>query len=233
MADKSLLVVAAHPDDEVLGCGATVRLLVDDGWQAHLVLMTHGIGGRHDSGEDTPEIIEAKTQLAGQTDAAAAELGFATVTRFDFPDNRMDTISRMDLSHSIRAVVEKERPYLVLTHHHGDYNWDHGQTFEAVMMACRRDPTEFSPHEIRTFEVPSSTERGAKLPDRVFCPTIYTDVAATIAVKKRALQCYAGEYRPYPHARSVEGLEYLARQRGIEAGLEYAEAFQLIRKIED
>ena len=99
-------------------------------------------------------------------------------------------------------------------------------------MACRRNPGDFSPSEIRVFEVLSSSERGMSHPDRIFCPTLYQDVSETIEVKKKALQAYSSEYRPYPHPRSVEALEYQARMRGNEVGLEYAEAFQLIRKVD-
>ena len=230
---KNLLVIAAHPDDEVLGCGATVRRLVNAGWVAHVVLMTGGVTGRFASGEDASEIAVSRAALMIERDRAAEVLGFSSVIQFSFPDNRMDTVSRMDLSHSIRGVVEDIRPDLVFTHHPGDYNWDHTLTFEAALMACRRNPGDFAPSEIRSFEVLSSSERGWRHGDRMFCPTHYVDAKRTIDAKKRALRCYKSEYNPYPHPRSIEAMEYLARQRGNEIGLEYVEAFQLIRKVEE
>ena len=230
---KHLLVIAAHPDDEVLGCGATVRRLVDAGWTAHVVWMTGGVDGRYASGEDGPEVAAARVDLLAERDRAADVLGFSSRFQFGFPDNRMDTVSRMDLSRAIRGVVEDVRPDLIFTPHPGDYNWDHTLTFEAALMACRRNPGDFAPTEIRSFEVLSSSERGWRQGDKMFRPTLYVDARRTIDAKKQALCCYASEYRPYPHPRSIEALEYLARQRGNEVGLEYAEAFQLIRKVEE
>jgi LmbE family N-acetylglucosaminyl deacetylase len=230
MADAPcLLVVAAHPDDEVLGCGATVRKLVNGGWRAHLAVMTAGVAGRLVSGSAAgPEQGALRAQLL----RAADVIGFHGVDTFDFPDNRMDTVSRMDLALVLREVVERVRPTLVFTHHPGDYNWDHTRTFDAVMMAARPNPPDFAPLEIRTFEVLSSTERAWQEPARAFHPNLYVDVARTIDMKKLALRYYEMEYRPYPHPRSIEGVEYLARRRGNEAGLEYAEAFHVVRRVE-
>lgn len=230
-----LLVVAAHPDDEILGCGATVRKKVLQGWEAHAVLMTRGVAGRQDAAHgpaDRAPVATAQAELQEESARAAKVVGFASVTRFDFADNRMDTVSRMDLSDAIRPVVDRLRPDLVLTHHPGDYNWDHTRTFDAVMMAARVNPPEFAPAEIRCFEVPSSTERAWQEPSRAFHPTLFEDVGATIDDKKLAMSYYRSEYRDYPHARSIEALEYLARTRGLQAGIAYAEAFHLVRRIE-
>jgi N-acetylglucosamine malate deacetylase 1 len=227
-----LLVVASHPDDEVLGCGATARLMVDRGWKAHLVVMTQGVVGRTTGSALAEENAKAQEKLKSEMEQASAVLGFSTTSQLDFPDNRMDTVSRMDLSHSLKAVIEEYRPNFVLTHHPGDYNWDHSLTFDAVMMACRCNAGDFFPTEIRTFEVLSSTERAWQEPSRVFCPNAYVDVSSTIDAKKQALNHYASERHPYPHPRSPEAIEYLARKRGNEVGLEYAEAFHIVRKVE-
>ena len=230
---NKILVVAAHPDDEVLGCGAAVRSLVDKGWSAHLIIMTGGVGGRHSSQDnDSDAVRTAQNNVRKQAKQAAKIIGFSDWDFFDFPDNRMDIVSRADLAQAIRSVIEKTQPCLVFTHHPGDYNWDHAQTFDAVMMAARPNPPEFSPMEIRTFEVLSSTERSWQTGDRAFHPNLFVDVKRTIDAKKRALQCYKSEYRDYPHPRSVEAIEYLSRKRGNEVGLEYAEAFHIVRKVE-
>jgi N-acetylglucosamine malate deacetylase 1 len=228
-----VMVVAAHPDDEVLGCGATVHKLVKRGWRAHLVVMSAGVGGRHILGPDSASVLRGEQEELGlQTRRAAGVIGYGGIDTFDFPDNRMDTVSRMDLSHALRPVIERERPDLVLTHHPGDYNWDHTATFDAVMMAARVNPPEFSPAEIRTFEVLSSTERAWQEPSRAFHPNLYVDVGGSIDAKKLAMSYYKSEYRDYPHPRSIEALEYLARCRGNQAGMLYAEAFHIIRKFE-
>jgi len=231
--ENRLLVVAAHPDDEVLGCGATVRRLVDQGWAAHLVTMTAGVSGRYGSDEDAPDSIRSEQEnLRQQMQNAADIIGFSHIDSFDFSDNRMDTVSRADLAHSIRPVIESVQPKLVMTHHPGDYNWDHTRTFDAVMMAARPNPPEFAPQEIRTFEVLSSTERAWQEASRAFHPNLYVDVAATLEAKKQALLRYESELRPFPHPRSIEAIENLAGRRGNEVGLLYAEAFHIVRKLE-
>jgi len=231
MTDR-LLVVAAHPDDEVLGCGATVRLRVDRGWTAWLAILATGATGRLAADAEKATIQDALQQLNEDSERAARVIGFERIERLNFPDNRLDTVSRMDLSHAVRGVIEECRPSLVLTHHPGDYNWDHTLTFDAVMMAARANPPDFSPSEIWSFEVLSSTERGWQTADRAFHPNLYVDVHETIEKKKLALAEYRSERRDYPHPRSVEGIEYQSRRRGNEVGLAYAEAFHMVRKVE-
>jgi N-acetylglucosamine malate deacetylase 1 len=229
----TLLVVVAHPDDEVLGCGATVHKKVRQGWKAHLVLMTKGILGRSDNPEKPrEEDLAALDALQIDIRRASDVIGFSSITNMEFPDNRMDKVSRMDLAHAVRSIIVKTEPNVVFTHHPGDYNWDHSQTFDAVMMAARINPPEFAPAEIRTFEVLSSTERSWQDPSRAFHANLYEDIGNSIDAKKLALSYYRTEIRPYPHARSIEAVEYLARCRGLEAGVAYAEAYHLIRRVE-
>lgn len=230
-AGQRLLVVAAHPDDEALGCAATVRLKVDRGWTAWLVIMATGATGRLAADASAEEALAGVERLKEESRRAADVIGFERTERLGFPDNRMDTVSRVDLSQAIRGIIEQLQPYLVLTHHPGDYNWDHTRTFEAVMMAARPNPPEFSPSEIWTFEVLSSTERAWQDAARAFHPNLYVDVGRTIDQKKLALSYYQSEYRSYPHPRSIEAVEYLARKRGNEVGLAYAEAFHMVRRI--
>lgn len=228
-----ILVIAAHPDDEVLGCGATVHKMVNMGWKAQLIILTAGVGGRHASDTSASDEVRQKQETLGEEmRRAAGVIGYHGIDTFTFPDNRLDTVSRMDIVQAIRPVIEREQPRLVFTHHPGDYNWDHTATFDAVMMAARCNPPDFSPPELRTFEVLSSTERAWQESSRIFSPNLYVDVARSIDMKKLALKYYESEYRPYPHPRSVEAVEYLARRRGNEVGLSYAEAFHIVRKVE-
>ncbi len=149
----------------------------------------------------------------------------------ELPDNRLDTVARMDIALRIKRAVEDFKPSVVLTHHPGDYNWDHGITFDAVLMACRPNAGDFYPSEIYSFEVPSSTERAFPYGKNIFAPNYFENIGRCIAVKKKALACYRSELRPYPHPRSIKGIEILARKRGLEVGVEFAEAFQLVRGI--
>lgn len=235
MNDKhpTLLVVAAHPDDEVLGCGATVALRVARGWTAHVVFVATGISSRFaDANADRARIDAEIASLRAQSARAATVIGFAPPRFLDFPDNALDTVGRQSIARAIDELLDELRPHTVFTHHHGDYNWDHGVVFDAVMMAARRSPGEFAPAEILAFEVASSTERAFASPARAFCPNVYVDVGRTIDKKKLAMRHYESEARPYPHPRSPEGIEYAARHRGLEIGVEYAEAFALVRRVD-
>jgi N-acetylglucosamine malate deacetylase 1 len=230
---ETILVVAAHPDDEVLGCGATMALRAAQGFSVHLAVVATGAAGRFaEPAKHQAEIQAQRAALREEMDFAARILEFASVRCLDFPDNRLDTVSRMDIAHALDRVIEEIHPAVIYTHHPGDYNWDHTLVFDAVMMAARVSPGEFSPREIYAFEVLSATERAWREPSRAFHPNVWVDVARTIEKKKLALKQYRSEYRDYPHPRSAEGIEYLARMRGLEVGLEYAEAFELIRSVE-
>jgi LmbE family N-acetylglucosaminyl deacetylase len=228
---QKLLVIAAHPDDEVLGCGAYMRLKTQQNWQCKVVIITQGIAGRL-STTASNEACDAQQQLHAESLRAANVLGVGEVIHMTFPDNRLDTVSRNDIALEIAPIVQSYQPQLVITHHPGDYNWDHTRVFDAVMMAARANYPDYTPSAIWTFEVPSSTERAWQSPQRSFHPNIFIDVSKTIDQKKLAMQYYASEYRDYPHPRSIEAIEYLARKRGNEVGLAYAEAFQLVRHIE-
>ncbi|MCB9477461.1 MAG: PIG-L family deacetylase [Deltaproteobacteria bacterium] len=228
-----MLVVAAHPDDEILGCGGTVAVRVDQGWTAHLMIVASGIAGRFaDPSAHQEEFAEQRVALEHNARRAASTVGFSTTRFLNLADNRLDTVPRQNIAHAIDSLIDEVRPDTIYTHHPGDYNWDHGVVFDAVMMAARHSPGEFAPTELYTFEVGSSTERAAPFANRAFLPNTYVDISAGIERKKAAMQIYESEYRPYPHPRSVEGLEYSARKRGLDVGLEYAEAFCLIRRVE-
>jgi LmbE family N-acetylglucosaminyl deacetylase len=231
-SQKVALVVAAHPDDEVLGCAGTAARLKQEGWRVVLMLMTRGITGRAETMAAVGEgHLAAQQDLSEETCQAAALVGFDKVISHDFPDNRMDTISKADLAHVVAAAVAQEKPNLILTHHPGDYNWDHGMTFAAVLMGARSSPGEHSPEEIWCFEVASSSERGWAGQGPQFKPTIYVNIESTIRIKQEAMRSYVTELRDPPHPRSIDGIAAVARRRGFEVGLEWAECFEVVRKI--
>jgi len=220
-----IAVIAAHPDDEVLGCGATIARYADAGHPVHVLLMADGEGAR--APRDGPRQVAARAEAAR---AACAVLGCASVELLDFPDNRMDGVDRLDVIQPIEAFLGQHRPALVLTHHAGDVNIDHRVVHDAVVVACR--PLPGRPlRELWFFEVPSSTEWRPAASAAPFAPNILVDVAATFERKLRALDCYAAEMRPFPHPRSAESVEALARWRGGAAGLACAEAFELGRRV--
>lgn len=229
-ANRTALVVAAHPDDEVLGCGGTMARLADEGWAVHVLILAEGATSR-DTRRDRAGKAEELSALALCANAAGRILGAASVQLHDFPDNRMDSVDLLDVIKVIEAAVAQHRPSRVFTHHAGDVNVDHAVLNAAVLAACRPQPGH-PVREVVYFEVASSTEWQGAHSARTFCPGLYVDISTTLERKLRALAVYATEMRPFPHARSIPALEYLARWRGASVGLDAAEAFEVGRRIE-
>ncbi len=226
MNAKSCLVVAAHPDDEALGCGGTIALLASQGTAVHIVFMTDGVSARSTKELTTADVAAASARRRN-AERAAAMLGAASVRFGQFPDNRMDRVDLLDVTKFIEGFVAEHRPDLVLTHHAGDLNVDHRVVQQAVMTACRPQPGQ-SVTTILFFEVVSSTEWQAG-PGSRFSPNWFVDIASHLEAKRRALREYATEMRPWPHSRSFEAVEHLARWRGASVGVEAAEAFEVGR----
>lgn len=223
----TVLVVAAHPDDEVLGCAGTVAKWVRAGATAHALILGEGETSRY------------ATRAAGLTQhhtlvgLRAAAQGAATVTAttsvrvLDFPDNRFDTIPLLDMVKAVEGMIADVRPDTVLTHYRGDLNVDHRRTFEATLTACRPLPGS-TVRTLLSFETPSATEWNVP---SAFAPTYYVNITQTLAAKREALQKYDREMRPFPHPRSHEAIEALAKWRGATVGVAAAEAFEVIRII--
>lgn len=218
-----VLIVAAHPDDEVLGVGATAALHARRGDRVQPVILAEGATSR---GADDGAVSRLQTCAFD----SARILGTAQPIFLGFPDNRLDQVPLLDVVQRIEPIVRSLRPTMVYTHHGGDLNIDHRIAFEAVMTACRPMPGA-SVRSVRTFETLSATGwlRGGG-PD--FSPNLFCGIGATLALKLDALRVYADELRSFPHARSLEAVEALARLRGAEAGLGAAEAFAIVRAIE-
>jgi len=222
-ASKTVLVVAAHADDEALGCGGTIARHVIEGDRVHLVVMADGV---HSRLEVNPVDLERRLMAAGR---AQKILGIEEVHYLGFPDNRMDSLPLLDIVQALEPVLHQLAPQVVYTHHHGDLNIDHRITQQAVMTACRPQPGH-AVKEIYGFEVMSSTE-WASPQSEPFLPSFFVDITAQLETKQRALAAYAEELRPVPHSRSMEHLEALARHRGYSMGLDAAEAFVVYRLI--
>lgn len=229
--NDKIMIVVAHPDDELLGLGAAMNKLINEcGIQTHVVILGEGITSRADSRETSKWIEELKIHRNNIKSAQQA-IGYHTVSVYDFPDNRFDSIALLD----IIKVIEKEKkqfePNVIFTHHCGDVNIDHQRTFEAVVTACR--PME---HEkvktIICFETPSGTEWRASSDPRHFVPNFFVDVSSeNINAKIKGMESYEFEKRIYPHPRSPEALKIQAQRWGVAVGKEYAEAFVIIRHI--
>lgn len=227
-----VLVVAAHPDDEVLGCGGSMARLADEGAAVHVHFLADGVGARSRRSGGRPARPDA-TALKARRGAALKAcdiLGAASVTFGDFPDNRLDSVALLDVIKQVEARMAAVRPALVLTHHAGDLNIDHRRIHDAVVTACRPHPAQ-SVRSLLFFELPSSTEWQTPGSGAVFAPNWFVDVSKTLARKIEALKAYRMELRPWPHARSLEAVTHLARWRGSCVGVEAAEAFLLGRTI--
>ncbi|MCP4568411.1 MAG: PIG-L family deacetylase [FCB group bacterium] len=229
MAD-TVLVIAAHPDDEILGCGGAMAGHIDDGDSVHTAIMAEGITSRDDK-RDRSKRQNELARLHEAVHKANAILGVTDITLFDFPDNRMDGLERLDVIKVVESLIEKVNPDIIYTHHRGDVNVDHGVVHDAVVTACRPLPGHKYPHTLLFFEVPSSTEWQPPDTSAPFVPGWFTDISSALDRKLKALSEYGSEMCPWPHPRSLRAVEHLARWRGATIGVDAAEAFMLGRRL--
>jgi LmbE family N-acetylglucosaminyl deacetylase len=226
---QNVLVVAAHPDDEVLGCGGTIARHAEAGDAVQVLIVAEGATSRQEQ-RDRKEAAEQLSSLAQAAQKAGAILGAMGVELLDLPDNRLDSLDRLDLIKRIEERIAWHQPQVVYVHHAGDVNIDHRRLHEAVITACR--PTPGQPvRRLLSFEVASSTEWQPPGSAPAFQPNWFVDITAQWSLKCQALEAYADEMRPWPHARSISALEHLARWRGAQVGVEAAEAFGLLRQL--
>lgn len=222
---SSVLVVAAHPDDEALGCAGTLARHRRAGAGVTVLFLADGETARAmvDAGA-----VARRLQMA---EAAAAAIGGLSIRTAGFPDNRLDAVPMLELAQAVEAVIAACDPELVYTHHTGDLNVDHRCAHQAVMTACRPLPGR-RVREIRCFEVPSSTEWSGPGLGPAFEPTLFVGLdEAALAAKRAAFDAYAPEMRDPPHPRSWSAVSALAALRGAAAGLDAAEAFVVTRRI--
>ena len=227
--DKSVLVIAAHPDDEVLGCGGTMAKHAADGDSVHVLILAEGVTSRSEKrGLRRDERL--LSALATCAKNANKILGAKSVVFERYPDNRLDSMDRLDIIITVKKHIENKKPRIIYTHHGADLNVDHRRVHEAVVTACRPLPGHHT-RELLFFEVPSSTEWQIPMPGNAFLPNWFVDVSDSLKQKLKALEAYAPELRAYPHPRSLKAVEHLARWRGASIGVRAAEAFMLGRKL--
>ncbi len=224
---QSVLVVAAHPDDEVLGVGATIARHASSGDTVHVLILADGESSRAAQGSDTAGAVEARNDAA----KAAARILGAQPPRFaGLPDNRLDGQDLLDVVQVIEDAISRTTASIIYTHHGGDLNIDHAVAHRATLTACRPLPGS-TVREIYAFETPSSTEWESIEQTGGFRPNHWVEITSSLDRKMAALDAYASEMRPFPHARSREAIEALARLRGCQAGVAAAEAFAVLRSI--
>ncbi len=227
LAVRRIAAIVAHADDEVLGCGGTLRRHSLAGDEVSVVILADGESSR-DVGSEAANAVKRREEAARK---AADTLGIRHLTLHRLPDNRLDTLALLDIVKLIEAHLEKIAPDTIYTHHAGDLNVDHRRVHQAVVTACRPQSRR-GVDTLLFFEVPSSTEWQTPGSAPPFLPNWFVDVSSTLDAKLKALDAYGDEMREWPHPRSCKGVEHLARWRGATAGCDAAEAFVLGRRIE-
>ncbi len=215
-----VLVVAAHPDDEVLGMGGTIALHVRRGDEVRVLVVTDGSSTQY-PGDD-----ETRARKEDEALAAAAELGVEDYVHLDLPDMRLDTLAHVDVNRVLEEQVRELAPQVLYTVH-PDVNLDHRVLFDSVAVATRAVPGQ-PVRRVLTYAPTSSTEwTPAAL--NWFVPNWYVDVTATLDAKVAAFARYETERREYPHPRSERAIRATASHHGTACGCEYAEPFVLVR----
>jgi LmbE family N-acetylglucosaminyl deacetylase len=216
-----VLVIAPHPDDEVIGAGGTIVKHVQHGDEVHLCVVTKAYVP-----DWSEEIIKEKRR---EVIAASKILGIKDITFCDLPTVKLDTIPQKELNKAISDTVNAVKPDIVYTTHKGDLHNDHRLVFEATMVAVRPTPKNFV-KRLLSYELPSSTDLAPPFLDRAFMPNVYVEISDVLETKIEAMSMYKTELREYPNPRSLEGLRIYAKRRGLAIQVEAAEAFMLIRE---
>lgn len=223
---KRILIIAAHPDDEILGCGGTVAKLTRNGYEAYTLILGEGVTSRdekRDAGKRSTEINRLKKQAI----KANKIIGVKKVFTYDFPDNKFDRVPLLDIIKVVEKIKKEVNPYTIFTHYRGDLNIDHRIVYQAVITATRPLPSE-TVKEIYSFNVLSSTEWNYPLS---FSPNVFFDISKTLKDKIRSLRIYESELKGSSHPRSVRGTKLSAEFWGVTTGLRYSEAFECVRVI--
>ena len=222
----SVLCIAAHPDDEVLGVGGTLSRHTANGDNVHICILSDGVTSRYSDTDTADKEIEQRRQRARR---AAETLG-ATVSLYRFPDNSFDTVPLLDLVQTIEAEIAEHNPEIVYTHHYGDLNIDHELACRATVTATR-PLADSEVKRVLAFETLSASEWSVPRPDNVFQPTSFVDISDHHVTKIDALSVYENELQDSPHPRTVDTVRQNAEVWGSKAGVEAAEPFELLREV--
>ena len=225
---KKILVIAAHPDDEVLGLGGTIAKLSSSGAEIHLLIVTDGSSSQYKDCSDLSRIIENKK---AETACVANLLGIKSVLYGNLPDMKLDMVSHIEINNVIESAIDEIKPNIIFTHFWGDVNKDHQAVYESTLVAVR-------PHmgqcvkELYCYSVPSSTEWTPCKAETMFMPNTYVEIEEYKEKKYEAMLAYATELRDYPHPRSARHLMELDIAVGLQVGLKASESFVCLRRID-
>jgi LmbE family N-acetylglucosaminyl deacetylase len=224
--NKKILIIVAHPDDEVLGCFGTVAKLINQGYEAYTLILGEGKTSRDEKRDKEKKASEIK-KLNQEIIQANKSIDIKDIFIYDFPDNRFDSVDLLDIVKVIEKIKNKIKPEIIFTHFENDLNIDHRITYQAVLTATR-PMSDCSVKEIYSFEILSSTEWNYPLS---FNPDVYFDISDTLKDKIKAMSYYESELKNFPHPRSLKGIELNAKYWGMRVGLDAVEAFKSIRII--
>lgn len=225
---KKVLIIAAHPDDEVLGVGGTVAKLSAKGIECHLLIVTDGSSSQYRGSDKLEEIIASKKR---ETQNCADILGFKSIHYGGLPDMKLDAVPHVEINQVIEKVIDELQPDTVFTHFWGDVNMDHQNVYKSTLVAVRPVLGQVV-KELYCYRVPSSTEWTPNKEDTMFMPNYFVDIHQYAEQKYKAFACYATELREYPHPRSVQYLRETDKAAGLRVGLLAAEEFVLLRKLD-
>ena len=220
----NVLVIAAHPDDEVLGVGGTIARHADEGDSVYVVILAWGIASRYEARlvSQQMESINNATKILGIKETIL--IGFGRRQK------RFDELPFIDIIKPIEENIQRFKPDILYTHHRGDTNMDHQIAFRATINAAR----VISPYlvnKILCYETLSSTDQAPPFPEYAFMPNVFVNIEKYLNQKLKAMKCYKFEIRDYPHPRSLESIEFQAKICGHKASCKAAEAFMLVREI--
>lgn len=216
------LVIAAHPDDEILGVGGTVAVHIEKGDSVQLAILCEGVSARN--------AAERHAEVRAQSRKAAAILGVDNLIIRDFPDQHLDARPIIEVTREVEKLIQSFQPEIVYTQFSGDLNRDHRVLAEAVMVATRPYAAPFV-REVLMYETPSSTEWSSAQLSPVFQPNVFTDITYTLGKKLEAFACYAAEVCPEPHPRSLVALRQRAHYWGSLVNRQAAEPFVCVRSL--
>jgi LmbE family N-acetylglucosaminyl deacetylase len=234
----NILVIAAHPDDEILGMGGTIKKFTKKGHKVKIVIMATGIEARRSTNfenQDKYEISDKEKsviknqiiKIRSHSRKAVKLLGVNDIEFLDFPDNEMDKISNLQITKVIESLINKFKPSKIFTHSPHDINIDHRLIYQAVITATRPNSKQIV-DEVYSFEIPSSTEWFFPTS---FQPNVFVDISKELKIKLKSMKEYKTEIKKFPHPRSIKALEHISKKWGSVAGYGAAEVFYLVRQL--
>ena len=224
---KNILIIASHPDDEVLGCGGTLYNLKKNGAKISALFLSDG-----ESSRNHPKIHKLILDRKKQAIKAGRIIGIKKIIFGDFPDNSMDSVPILKIIQFIEKQIKIIKPDAIFTHFESDLNIDHQITSKAAITACRPIKNQ-TVKSILFFEILSSSEWNISIKNKNFKPNYFVDISKSLKFKLKALKCYRREIKKWPHPRSIEGVKLLSKTRGSSVGISNAEAFVLGRHVEE